>query len=154
MSTIDIVRELTEGRVEYELVPHEHTERAKDEAAALGVPLQEVGKTLILKSPRGYVRAVIPASERLDLHKVRDHLDDQWLRLATERELAADYAEFELGAVPPLGGPAGDRVIADRRIAELNRVIVEAGTHDQSIKIRAADLFALTGAGLADICAD
>jgi prolyl-tRNA editing enzyme YbaK/EbsC (Cys-tRNA(Pro) deacylase) len=45
-------------------------------------------------------------------------------------------------------------VIADRRIAELNRVIVEAGTHDQSIKIRAADLFALTGAGLADICAD
>ena len=154
MSTADIVKELTEERVDYELVPHEHTERAMDEAAALGVPLREVGKTLILKGRTGYVRAVIPASERLDLHKVRDCLDDQRLRLATEQELTEDYPGFELGAVPPLRGSTADRILLDHRIAELDQVIVEAGTHEQSLKLRAADLFALTGADLGDICAD
>ena len=39
MSATDIVRELAGEHVDYELVPHEHTERANDEAAALGVPL-------------------------------------------------------------------------------------------------------------------
>jgi Ala-tRNA(Pro) deacylase len=154
MSTTDIVRELAGEHVDYELVSHAHTERADDEAAALGVPVREVGKTLILKGSTGYVRAVIPASERLDLHKVRDRLDDPKLRLATEQELAEDYAVFELGAVPPLGGPAGDPILADYRIADLDRVIVEAGTHEQSIRIRAVDLLAVTGAALADICAE
>ena len=100
------------------------------------------------------MRTVIPASERLDLHKVRDRLDDRKLRLATEQELAEDYCGFELGAVPPLGGPSGDVILADYRIADLDHVIVEAGTHEESIRMRAADLLTLTGAHLGDICVD
>ena len=154
MTTTDIVRELNRGHVDYELMPHAHTERATDEAAAMGVPPREVGKTLILNGSGGFVRAVIPASERLDLHKVRNYLDDQKLRLATEQELTDVYRGFDLGAVPPLGGPTGDQILIDVRIAELDQVIVEAGTHEQSVRVRAADLRALTGARLADICAE
>ncbi len=154
MTTTDIVRELIEERLDYELMPHAHTERARDEAAAMGVPPREVGKTLILNGSSGFVRAVIPASERLDLHKVRDSVGDQKLRLATEQEIAEVYLGFELGAVPPLGGPATDRILVDFRIAELDHVIVEAGTHEQSIKMRTTDLLALSGAKLADITAE
>jgi Ala-tRNA(Pro) deacylase len=151
MSVTEIVEKL---HVDYELVPHVRTERAVDEAAALGSPLQEVGKTVVLRGRTGYVRAVIPASERLDLRKVRACLDDPQLRLATEAELGADYPDFELGAVPPLGGGAGDVVLVDRRIAKLDRVLFEAGTHDESIRMRANDLLEVTGATLADMCAD
>jgi hypothetical protein len=40
--------------------------------------------------------------------------NDKTTRLATEEELAGADPMFELGAVPPFGGPAGDRIIADR----------------------------------------
>jgi prolyl-tRNA editing enzyme YbaK/EbsC (Cys-tRNA(Pro) deacylase) len=56
--------------------------------------------------------------------------------------------------VPPLGGPAGDRVVVDRRIAELEQVILEAGSHEQSIRLATDDLLALTHADVLDLCAD
>jgi Ala-tRNA(Pro) deacylase len=153
MTTAEATRALDERRLPYELIPHRHTERAIDEAKVLGVPLDEVGKTIVLAGADGYTRAVLPAPERLDVHKVRDHLGaGKELRLATEAELVGAYPMFELGAVPPFGGPGGDRVIVDRRIARRESVIVEAGTHDESVRMGTADLIALTNAEVTDIC--
>ena len=155
MITEDLADELSKEQIAYELVAHRHTEHARDEAAALGVAQEEVGKTLILTSGSGYIRAVIPASERLDLQKVREHVGSgAETRLATERELVGAYPGFELGAVPPFGGPPGDRVLVDRHIAALGWVIVEAGTHEESLRMRTADLLALTKAEVADFCLD
>jgi Ala-tRNA(Pro) deacylase len=152
MVTQDLVGELQKENIEYEVVPHEHTEHATDEAAALGISQEEVGKTLILKGSGGFVRAVLPASERLDLRSVRACLADREVRLATEQELASAYTGFELGAVPPFGGRAGDRVVVDRRIADLDRVVFEAGTHEESLRMRVADLVVLTHADVLDLC--
>jgi Ala-tRNA(Pro) deacylase len=58
---------------------------------------------------------------------------------------------FELGAVPPFGGKAGDRTVVDRRLAEQESVIVEAGSHTESVRMRTRDLIALTQARIADI---
>jgi len=153
-----IVKELTgfleHEHVPYELLPHFHTESACDEAAAIGIPPAEVAKTIVLTNGLKFVRAVIPASERLDLRKVHG-LFEWWptLRLATEAELAGGYPGFELGAVPPVGGPSGDCVIVDRRLAELDSVVLEAGTHDDSLRVGTRDLLIEAGALLADICA-
>ena len=94
---------------------------------------------------------MVPASERLDLGKTRDLLDDRHSRLATEAELGAAYPAFELGAVPPFGGPSGDRVILDLGLAKLEEVVLEAGSHNQSVKMRTSDLLTLSGAEVADI---
>lgn len=152
METQLLTSELSKKGIEYELVSHVRTEHAADEASALGVTGQKVGKTLILKSGDRFVRAVLPASERLDLRRAREHLDDRELRLATEGELAEVYPGFELGAVPPFGGPAGDRVLLDSRIAGLEHVTFEAGTHVDSLTLRVRDLIALTKADVADLC--
>ena len=152
MTTQDLVEELSRADIEHELVRHRRTERAADEAAAVGVSQAEIGKTLILKSGDTYVRAVVPASERLNLRHARELLDDRGLRLATEEELADAYPGFELGAVPPFGGPAGDRVVVDRRIAQLDRVTFEAGAHEESLTLRPVDLIELTKATVLDLC--
>jgi Ala-tRNA(Pro) deacylase len=155
MTTAEVARALDEKHLAYELIPHSHTERATEEAAALGVRLAEVGKTVVLTGPKGYVRAVIPASERLDLHKVREHVGGgKEIRLATEAELIEAYPTFELGAVPPFGGPSGDGVIVDRRVAGRESIILEAGAHEQSMRVKTVDLLALTEAEIADICRD
>jgi Ala-tRNA(Pro) deacylase len=149
----DITSSLEEAGVDYDVLDHAHTERATDEAAALGVPTEEVAKTLILAAPEGNVRAVLPASERIDLGKVADLLETghKKVHLATEEDMKRDYPDFDLGAVPPLGGKDGDTVIVDSRVAERDSVVLEAGSHERSVRLKAADLVRLTGARVADI---
>ena len=142
--------------VEYELLPHRHTESALAEAQALGVDPADVGKTLLVTTPDGYVRVVLAAPERLDLRKLAEFLavERKTVELATEEALARDYSEFPVGAVPPLAGSRHDPVVLDRRLEERESVVLEAGSHDESIRIRREDLVRLTGARVADVSQD
>ncbi len=156
MGTEELTSVLDEAGASYELLPHAHTESATAEADALGVPADDVAKTLVVTTPEGYVRAVVPASCRLDLRKLRElrGAGKKKVHLASEEDLRHDYSEFDLGAVPPLGGKQRDRVIVDRRVAERDSVVLEAGSHDESVRIASADLVRAARAEIADICAD
>jgi Ala-tRNA(Pro) deacylase len=142
--------------VSYELLPHAHTETALAEAEALGVAPDDVAKTLVVKVPGGYTRVVLPASARLDMHKLREiHGGGRHkVQLATEEDLRRDYPEFELGAVPPIGGGRKDPVVVDPKIAEQETVVIEAGSHDESLRLSTADLVQVTGAAVTDISGD
>jgi Ala-tRNA(Pro) deacylase len=145
---------LDDAGVEYELLPHPHTETAAAEAEALGLDARDVAKTLVVSTPGGYVRAVLPASERLDLRKLREHAEGgKRIHLASEEDLQRDYPGFELGAVPPFGGRS-DFVLVDARLAERDRVVLEAGSHEQSVRLRTADLLELTRARVVDLAED
>jgi Ala-tRNA(Pro) deacylase len=150
-----VVGFLEEAGIDFDVQEHAPTARAVDEAAALGVGAEEVAKTLVLVAPSGNVRAVLAASERIALHKVAAVLGvgGKQVRLASEDELARDYPEFELGAVPPFGGRE-DQVLVDERLAGRDSVAVEAGSHDRSVRLKAADLVRLTGAQVADLRAE
>jgi Ala-tRNA(Pro) deacylase len=142
--------------VEYELLPHRHTESALAEAEALGVDPADVAKTLVVATAEGYVRAVLPASERLDLRKLRELLGEgkKEVHLASEDDLARDYGEFDLGAVPPFGGSRRDPVVIDQRLTARESIVLEAGSHDESIRIGRTDLIRVTEAQVADISED
>lgn len=151
----DVTSFLDEAGVDFDVLEHAHTERARDEAAALGVAAEEVAKTLVLTTPEGNVRAVLPASERIDLRKVGEIVgaSGKEVRLASEDDLAHDYSEFALGAVPPFGGRE-DRVIVDPRLAERDSVVLEAGSHERSVRMKAADLVRVARAEIVDIILD
>ena len=136
---------------EYDVLDHRRTETARDEAKAVGVPPEEVAKTVVLISDDRYVRTVLPASEQLDVHKVQQLLGDKHARLASEAELVLAYPMYELGAVPPFGVPAGDRVLVDRRLAQRDTVVLEAGSHSESLRLKTSDLLSLAQADVADI---
>jgi Ala-tRNA(Pro) deacylase len=146
---------LDKADVAYELLPHAHTESALAEAEALGVGGDDVAKTLVVKLPEGYLRVVLPASARLDLRKVREiHGGGRHsVNLATEEDLRRDYPQFALGAVPPVGGRS-DPVIVDPKVAERPSVVIEAGSHEESLRLAAADLVHVAGAAVTDISAD
>ena len=148
-----LIDQLEQADIAYELITHPRTDTAAAEADALGVEPQQVAKTIVLTTPTGFVLAVLPASERLDLHKVRDFLGTKDVELATEEVLAGAYPEFELGAVPPIG-THGDRVLVDMRVCENEFVLLEAGTHEQSLRLKPADLILLDHALVADLCRD
>lgn len=155
MSAPELMRALADGGIEHELLPHRRTDRAAEEAAALEISPEEVAKTIVLEGEQTRARVVVPASERVDLRKARAALGEgKDARLATEDELAAAYPMFELGAVPPFGGPAGDRVLVDSRVAERESIVFEAGSHGESLRMKTADVLRLSGAEVADVCRD
>ena len=82
--------------VSHELIPHRHTETAAAEARAIRVDPAQVAKTLVLVTEDGFVRAVLPSNERIDLEKVRQALDGENVQLATEQVLSGAYPDFEL----------------------------------------------------------
>jgi len=152
VTTSDLTSVLDESDVSYELLPHAHTESALAEAEALGVAPDDVAKTLVVKLPEGYVRAVLPASARLDLRKLRAiHGGGRHsVHLATEEDLRRDYPQFELGAVPPIGGRS-DPVVVDPKVANRESIVIEAGSHDESLRLAATDLIHVTRAAVTDI---
>ena len=90
--------------IKYELVEHEERFTAAGEAQASGVAPGDAAKDLILRDRNHYMLAVIAASRRLHLGKVREVLEaDSSLRLATEEEIRRDFEQFEVGAIPPFG---------------------------------------------------
>lgn len=148
---IAVISELERKHIPYELLPHAPTKTAAAEAHALHLPLGEVAKTLVLATPRGYVRALVPASRRLDPDKVANVLGVAEAWLVPESELVGAYPEFELGAVPPVSGPAHDEVVVDESFREHPWIVFEAGRHDESVRVRFGDLLAATSAVVADI---
>jgi Ala-tRNA(Pro) deacylase len=149
-----LVDELERASISYELIDHARTTTAAAEARVLGLGPHEIAKTVVLATPDGFVRAVLPASDRLDFGKLREILGTKDVELATEAALAGAYPDFELGAVPPLTGGDGDQVFVDRRLCENEWVVLEAGTHEQSLRLRTSDLVKLTDARLVDLSQD
>jgi Ala-tRNA(Pro) deacylase len=149
-----LTQALDSSGIAYELLEHAPTDRAAEEASALGLRPNEVAKTIVLTTGIGNLRVLLPASERIGMHKLRELLGaGKELHLLTEEAMQRDYPEFQLGAVPPLGGRE-DPVVVDSRVAALDVVVFEAGSHDRSVRVKTADLIAAAKARVADVSAD
>ena len=101
----------------------------------------EVLKTVALCSGGKYLLAVVPASRRLELRRVRKALGDLGVRLASEAELAADVPGYALGALPPLGSLLGVPMLVDPEVLEHEVVVFAAGTETESVQVTTAELF-------------
>jgi prolyl-tRNA editing enzyme YbaK/EbsC (Cys-tRNA(Pro) deacylase) len=159
VATEDLTRVLDEAGARYELLPHARTESAVAAAEALGFASADVAKTLVITAPDGYVRAVravLPASERIDVRKLREVRGGgkKKVHLASEEDLTRDHLEFDLGAVPRVGGGRRDPVVIDSRLAERDSLVLEAGSDGESVRVPTSDLLRVSEAEVADICVD
>jgi Ala-tRNA(Pro) deacylase len=132
---------LEERGIPFEALSHPRAYTSISEARALGIPADEVLKTIVLDSAKGHVLAVVPGGRRLDLRLVHQALDDNHAALASEDELQRDFPDFELGAFPPLGELAGLPVYVDPEVFEHDTIVFAAGTCTESVKARARELF-------------
>ena len=139
--------------VRYELLEHEPTMSAAAEARVAGRPPGEVAKTVVLHDGERWAIAAIPASQRLDLHKLREVLGaSRQLRLASEEEIAREFPTFDVGAVPPFGPSVPAAEVIDRALLEPERILCPAGDHRHSVLVDPRDVVRITGALAADIC--
>ena len=143
---------LRDRSVSFDVIEHPRSESAVAEARAAHLPAEQTAKTVVLRTPAGYRFAVIPASDRLDLHKAADALEvsRHELRFASEADMAADFPAYEVGAIPPLG-PDTPVELIDLRLLVYGHVLCPAGDHEHSLLIDPADILRVTGARTVDL---
>jgi len=133
---------LDDRGIVYERLEHARASTAMDEALSLDVAMDEVAKAIVLDAERGHALAVVPGRRHLDMHKIRVALEDPHAKLATEAEIARDFPEFELGAVPALGSFLHVPAYVDPEVIGNDFVVFAAGTQTESVRISIADLLA------------
>jgi Ala-tRNA(Pro) deacylase len=127
--------------VTYEVISYEQAYTSIDEALALGIPADEVLKTIVLNTTASHAPAVIPGSRRLDVRAAQRAIGAKHVRLATEGEMEKDFPSYELGAMPPLGSLHGAPTYVDPEVMRHDTVVFAAGTQTESLKVRTEDLF-------------
>jgi len=127
---------LEQHRAQYEIISHRHAETSTDTAKAATVSPCQIAKPVILGDARGYVMAVVPGDEHVDLDQLSQRLKRR-LRLVAEGTLALLFSDCELGAIPPLGRAYGIDTIVDDRVLAQDHVCFMAGNHDALVRVDA-----------------
>ena len=139
--------------VRHDVVEHRPTFSAAAEARASGAEPREAAKTLALHDRGGYRMAVIPATHRLDLHRMREVLGATGhLRLATEAELERDFPMFDVGAMPPLGPMMPMPEVVDVHLLYHETILCAGGDHRHALRLDPRDLVRLCEPRVAAIC--
>ncbi|MHB1834514.1 MAG: aminoacyl-tRNA deacylase [Solirubrobacteraceae bacterium] len=146
---------LEDAGVVYELIEHEPTMSASEEARAAHYAADQVAKTVILRKGDSYVLVALPASERLDLHKLRAVLGaTRQLQLASEDEIARAFPGVEVGAVPPFATSVPDIEVIDPALLGQPRILWPAGDHRHSVLVDPHDVARICAARIAEITGD
>lgn len=96
------------------------------------------------------VLLALPAPYRVDLAKVGAILGAQEVNLAEEDEFAHTFPDCEVGAMPPFGNLYGLPVYVDKALAEDEVIVLQAGTHTDTISLRYADFARLVNPAVAE----
>ena len=131
--------------VEYEVLPHPHSDYSAQTARRTRVPLFALAKPVLLEDEYGYVLALVPAARRVDIERLDAQLNRR-LELASEARVRELFDDCEPGAVPALGSPYKIPTIYDDALLGLSDVYFEAGDHD--------DVVHMSGEAFVELLAD
>jgi Ala-tRNA(Pro) deacylase len=135
---------LNQRGVTYDLIVHPHTRSSQESAEAAHVPGDRLVKSVVLEDDDGYLMVVLPSTRRVRLGVLSGKLQ-RHLRLATEAELKHLFGDCELGAIPPLGPAYGMETVWDESLENVPEVYVEAGDHEELIRIDGKTFLGLLG---------
>jgi len=134
---------LESHKVHYEVLPHAEAHSAAEVAQAVHTPAQELAKVVMVKVEGRFVMTVLPATWKVDLHRLREVFATNDVRLAAEDEFKGLFPDCDLGAMPPFGNLYGLAVYVDRSLAEDEQIVFEGGSHSEAVRMRYADFATL-----------
>ncbi len=130
-----------------EFEPEQFT--AREAAERLGLPLEQVFKTLVVRADDGRVMlACVPAAEELNLKTLARLVGAKRVEMAAAADLKR-LVGYIKGAVSPLGSRRPHPVYLDTAALRHARVSVSAGVRGLQLWIDPRDLVRATGARVA-----
>ncbi|MCP9954993.1 Cys-tRNA(Pro) deacylase [Actinomadura madurae] len=119
-------------------------------ADALGLPHDQIFKTLLAEVDGNLTVGVVPVSASLDLKALAAAAGGKKARMADPRD-AERATGYVVGGISPLGQRRRLPTVVDASVSALGTVYVSAGRRGLQIELVPADLVRLTGARVAAI---
>lgn len=144
---------LDQQQAKYKIIEHDQVLDTAAEARAVGIDVDQIAKSLVIHITHDGNQAVIviPGGQRISNDKLHELFGTDHARLALEEELTRDFPQFELGAVPPLGGLLRMPVYIDKRLVNHESVLFNAGSHTASIRMSMHDFINLADLSVVDV---
>jgi len=138
------LKEFLDGkRIRYVTVSHSPAYTAQEVAASVHISGKEMAKTVVVKLDGKLALAVLPATSRVDLNRLKAVSGAREAAIAGETEFKDAFPGCEVGAMPPFGNLYGMPVYVDDAIAADEEIGFNAGSHTEVIRMRYADFAAL-----------
>lgn len=132
---------LEKSKYKYEIIKHRTTFTAWDTAQTEKVKPQEVAKTLVMKSDKDWILALLPSNRNTDkkelLKLVNKNAENKIKKLdfADEKWLKKNMKIGKLGAIPPFRELLKKEVYFDKMLLKNKKFYVSSGEYDASIRI-------------------
>jgi len=140
---------LDKKMAKYEELTHKTVYTAYDAAQTLKKELREIAKSLLIATDKAYIIAVVPASMRLDLGKLKGALKAKKVSIPNEK-LMVKVFKVKPGAMTAFGGLHKVEVWVDKNLLKTKDVILSAGSFTDSVRMKAKDFIELEQAKLAN----
>ena len=137
--------------VKYLVISHSLAYTAQGIAALAHVSGKKLAKTVIVKIDGILAMAVVPASQHVDLDRLRTLTGAQAVEIASEREFRDAFPDCETGAMPPFGNLYDMPVYADSTLAENEEITFSAGTHRELVRMAWNDMARLVNPQIAGL---
>ncbi len=142
---------LDDAAVPYSFQHHRTVFTAQEVAQTEHIPGRSMAKPVIVNADGHLTMVVVPASEKLDLPKVKAALHAQEARLASEEEFRRAFPDCETGAMPVFGNLYNIPVVVDRCVSENESIVSQAGTHADTVRVRYADFVRIVQPDIAEL---
>jgi Ala-tRNA(Pro) deacylase len=137
---VEQLKEFLDSRaVKYVSIQHSLAYTAQEIAASAHVSGKEMVKTLVVKLDGRLALVALPASEKVDLHMLRDATGARKVELASEAEFGSFFPGCEVGAMPPFGHLFGMDTYVTESLTRDREIAFNAGTHTEVIRMAYED---------------
>lgn len=140
---------LNQNNVRYEVLHHPEAFTSQELAAIEHVKGRSHAKVVMVKSGGKLLMAVLPSDLRVDLEKLGGIAGGPAM-VATEADFKELFPDCAAGTMPPFGHLYGMATYLDQSLTGIDRIVFEAGTHSDAIKMRYVDYERLAKPTLAD----
>jgi Ala-tRNA(Pro) deacylase len=133
---VERLKEFLDSRgVKYVSIKHSLAYTAQEVAASAHVSGKEMVKTLVVKLDGRMALVALPASDKIDLHRVAEATGAKSAELATEAEFGSLFPGCDVGAMPPFGHLYGIDTYVTESLTRDREIAFNAGTHTEVIRM-------------------
>ena len=125
--------------VKYITINHSKAFTAQEVVASLHIKGKKFAKTVMISVDGTMNMAVLPASYRINLEKLRSLLHAEKVEIAGEDEFKGIFPGCEVGAMPPFGNLYDMPVYVAASLVADEDIYFNAGSHTELVKMRFTD---------------
>lgn len=134
-----ITGKLRENKIKFSEIEHEPVFTSEQAAKVRNAPMNCGIKSLILKTKKGFVLAILPGDKKIDSKKFKKLPGIKDFRFATPEEVNKTVG-CEIGSCYPFGSIPNIPIYADISLDKCIEIYFNPGLHDKTIEMHWTDL--------------